>query len=157
MYAFRDMLAIALIVVVVGVASRGDADQISNYVKDGVAIGGADPVAYFTDNKLEAGSPDFTAEWNGVTWRFASAVNRDNFKSKPATYAPQFGGFCTVGTSFGKKIPIDPEQFKIVGGKLYLNSSSKAQSIFLHDETRTINRAESNWPNIETVPADKLQ
>ena len=69
MYAFRNMLAIAVMVVAVGIASRGDADQISNYVKDGVAIGGADPVAYFTDNKLEAGSPYFMAEWGfGEQW-----------------------------------------------------------------------------------------
>ena len=149
------VLAVSL-AVALPIGSIAFADQISNYVKDGVAIGGADPVAYFTENKSEIGSPDFTTEWNGVTWRFASAVNRDVFKSNAAKYAPKFGGFCTVGTGFGKKIPIDPEQFKIVGGKLYLNSSPKAQSIFLGDETGTINKAEGKWPDIENVPADKL-
>jgi len=146
-------LVIGLLCSLVGTAH---ADQISNYVKDGVAIGGADPVAYFTQNASVIGSPDFTAEWNGVTWRFASAANRDSFKADPAKYAPQFGGFCATGTSFGKKVPIDPTQFKVVDGKLYLNSSPGAQARFLGDEKGTIMKAQGIWPKIETVPADKL-
>ena len=147
------VLAIVLSFSAAGLAS---ADQISNFVKDGVAIGGADPVAYFTMNKSVMGSTDFSMDWNGVTWRFASAQNRDAFKADPAKYAPQFGGFCAIGASFGKKIPIDPAQFKVVDGKLYLNSGEKAQSMFLADEKGTISKAATNWMKIESVPADKL-
>ena len=132
------------------------ADQISNFTKDGVAIAGADPVAYFTMNKSVIGSADFTTEWNGVAWRFASAENRDAFKAEPAKYAPQFGGYCATGTAFGKKIPIDPAVFKIVGGKLYLNSSKSSQGTFLNDTPGIIMKANDNWSKIENTPADKL-
>ncbi len=132
------------------------ADQISNFTKDGVAIAGADPVAYFTMNKSVIGSADFTADWNGVAWRFASAENRDAFKANPAKYAPQFGGFCATGTAFGKKIPIDPAQFKVVDGKLYLNSGAGAQSMFLKDTSGMIMKGDGNWGKIENTPADKL-
>ena len=132
------------------------ADQVSNFVKDGVAISGADPVAYFTMNKSVIGTADFTTEWNGVTWRFTSAANRDAFKADPAKYAPQFGGYCTTGTAFGKKIPIDPTQFRVIDGKLYLNNSAAAQSVFLKDVPGMIAKANKNWTTIETVPADKL-
>jgi YHS domain-containing protein len=142
--------------VMLSFACPAHADQISNYVKDGVAIAGADPVAYFTQDTSVIGKPEFSADWNGVTWRFASAENRDAFKADPAKYAPQFGGYCATGTSFGKKVPIDPTQFKIVDGKLYLNSSPGAQSVFLKDTPTVISRAASAWPKIETVPADKL-
>jgi len=137
-------------------AGLAHADQITNFVQDGVAIAGADPVAYFTQNTSVIGKPGFSADWNGVTWRFASAENRDAFKANPTKFAPQFGGFCATGASFGKKVSIDPGQFKVVDGKLYLNHSPEAQAVFLKDEKGTIAKAETNWSKIETVPADKL-
>ena len=153
----RILKSLALMLsLILACMTTAHADQITTYVKDGVAIGGADPVAYFTKNTSVMGTADFTADWNGVTWRFASAENRDAFTADPAKFAPQFGGFCTTGASFGKKVPIDPSRFKVLGGKLYLNSSAKAQSMFLGDEKGTIAKAEGNWPKIETVPADKL-
>jgi YHS domain-containing protein len=153
----RTLRAFAIAAVFVAVSAVGAmADPISNYVKDGVAIGGADPVAYFTMGKPVQGVAEFKTDWNGVTWQFSSAANRDAFVAEPTKYAPQFGGYCAVGAAFGKKVPIDASQFKIVEGKLYLNSGEKAQSLFLGDEKGTIAKATGNWPKIETVPADKL-
>ena len=132
------------------------ADQITNYVKDGVAIAGADPVAYFTQNASVIGKPEFSVDWNGVSWRFASAANRDAFAANPQKFAPQFGGFCATGTAFGKKVPIDPTRFTVVNGKLYLNNSAGAQSVFNGDIQGTIAKANANWAKIEAVPANKL-
>lgn len=146
----------AVVALLFSVAGIAHADQISNFTKDGVAIAGADPVAYFTMNKSVIGSADFTTDWNGVTWRFASAENRDAFKAEPMKYAPQFGGFCATGTAFGKKVPTDPTQFKVVEGKLYLNSGAGAQSMFLKDTAGMIMKGQGNWGKIENTPADKL-
>jgi YHS domain-containing protein len=147
---------IAAITLLFSLAGASHADQISNYVKDGAAIAGADPVAYFTMNKSVIGSADFALDWNGVTWRFASAENRDAFKANPAKYAPQYGGYCATGTAFGKKIPIDPTVFKVVDDKLYLNNSASAAKVFNSDVPGTIAKANTNWTKIESIPADKL-
>ena len=48
-----------------------------------LAIRGYDPVAYFTDEKAVKGSRDFSHDWQGATWRFASAENRDLFAAEP--------------------------------------------------------------------------
>jgi len=64
------------------------------YTEDGLAIRGHDPVAYFTEGRPVRGSAEHVAEWNGATWQFASAQNRDAFLADPEAYAPQFGGFC---------------------------------------------------------------
>ena len=56
----------------------------------GTAIEGIDPVAYFTQKKPVEGSHQFSLDWDGATWRFASAKNRDLFKANPTKYAPQF-------------------------------------------------------------------
>jgi YHS domain-containing protein len=87
-----------------------------------VAIEGFDPVAYFTEGKAHHGSADFSTEWDGVIWEFASAANRDRFVKDPTAYAPQFGGLCTEGVAYGEiSVNLSPESFAIVDGKLYMN------------------------------------
>ncbi|MEZ5330609.1 MAG: YHS domain-containing (seleno)protein [Thermoanaerobaculia bacterium] len=67
----------------------------------GVAIDGYDPVAYFEDGAAIEGSKEWTAEWNGATWRFASAEHRDLFVADPEAYAPRYGGYCAWAVSMG--------------------------------------------------------
>ncbi|MEM6355700.1 MAG: YHS domain-containing (seleno)protein, partial [Pseudomonadota bacterium] len=75
----------------------------------GTAIDGTDPVAYFTEGKPVEGSSDFTHEWNGATWRFSSAENRDLFAGDPEKYAPQYGGYCAWAVAQGYTASTDPE------------------------------------------------
>lgn len=112
----------------------------------GLAIKGYDPVAYFTDGKPVEGSADFTFDWEGAKWRFASAGHRDSFAKDPARYAPQFGGYCAWAVSQGYTADIDPEAWKIVDGKLYLNYSPKVQKKWEEDAAGNIAKAEANWP-----------
>lgn len=112
----------------------------------GLAIKGYDPVAYFTDGKPVEGSSNFTHEWEGAKWRFASAEHRDAFAKEPARYAPQFGGFCAWAVSQGYTADIDPEAWKVIDGKLYLNYSPKVQQKWEEDAAGNIAKAEANWP-----------
>ncbi|HEY9889841.1 MAG TPA: YHS domain-containing (seleno)protein [Candidatus Obscuribacterales bacterium] len=118
------------------------------YVKDDVAIAGADPVAYFTDAAYVPGSADFAHEWGGATWYFASAANRDAFASNPEQYAPQYGGFCAWAVSQGYTAKIDPEAWKIVEGKLYLNYDKGIQAKWEKDIPGHITKADANWPAV---------
>ena len=153
---FIRLAALAGLAIAAAFATPAIADEISTYVFDGAAIGGTDPVSYHLQGEPLPGSDDFTTTWNGVVWKFSSAANRDAFIAAPETYAPAYGGFCTTGASFGKKVPIDPVYWKIVDGQLYLNNSSAAQEVFLKDERGTISRADANWQKIKDVSADKL-
>lgn len=105
------------------VLAQSDATRTKqfNLEKGGVAIQGYDPVAYFTAKKAMKGSAQFTTTYKGVTYRFASATNRDMFVKSPAMYEPAYGGWCAyaMGDS-GEKVEIDPETFEIRDGKLYL-------------------------------------
>ncbi|MEM6519196.1 MAG: YHS domain-containing (seleno)protein [Cyanobacteria bacterium P01_C01_bin.70] len=118
------------------------------FVEDEVAIAGADPVAYFTEEAYVPGSAEFTHEWSGATWQFASAENRDEFASNPEQYAPQYGGFCAWAVSQGKTAPIEPEAWKIVDGKLYLNYDARIQERWAQDIPGNIAKADSNWPGV---------
>ena len=116
--------------------------------KNHLAISGYDPVAYFTQAKPVAGDARFTATYQGATWRFASAANRDAFVKNPQAYAPQFGGYCALAVSEGATAKTEPENWKIVDGKLYLNYSDKAQEIWEKDIPGNIALGHKNWPAV---------
>lgn len=114
----------------------------------GTAIDGTDPVAYFTEGRPVEGSTSFTHEWNGATWRFVSAENRDKFKAAPEKYAPQYGGYCAWAVSKGYTASTDPNAWKIVDGKLYLNYNKDVQKQWEGDIPGNIAAADGNWPKV---------
>lgn len=116
----------------------------------GPAIGGYDPVAYFTDGKPEKGSEAFTAEWQGANWRFTSAEHRDLFQKMPERYAPQYGGYCAYAAAHDSVAKGDGAQWKIVDDKLYLNNNWFAQKLWQLDVPGHIVDSEKNWPSVQT-------
>lgn len=128
-----------------------------NVDKDNVMLHGYDAVAYQARNEAVPGSADFTAIWQGATYRFASAANRDAFVADPARYAPQYGGFCAMGVSLDKKFDGDPKLFRVVGGKLYLNVSPQAEKVWVKDIPGNIAKADGNWPAIQNKTPKELE
>lgn len=148
-------LAAAALLATLPLAAATAADE--HYLKDGGAAGGVDVVAYHTVGQPTPGSAQFTAEYQGQTWKFASAANRDLFVSDPARYAPAYGGWCSAGASKGKKVATMPQFWAIVDGRLYLNSSEVAhKNLFLADTAGTIRKGEMNWKVIYATPAGQL-
>ena len=140
----RFLVSIGMLVLTSFAASLSDPIN-----KDGqVAIKGYDPVAYFLQSSAVKGSPNFTHEWMGAKWQFSSAANRDEFAKNPEKYVPQYGGYCAYGVSRGHTVPVDPEAWKIVDGKLYLNYSKGVQKTWLGNTAGYIDQANKNWPGL---------
>ncbi|MGB7085269.1 MAG: YHS domain-containing (seleno)protein [Phormidesmis sp.] len=118
------------------------------FAKGSIAIRGADPVAYFTENRYVPGSADYTYEWANATWQFANPKNRDLFTENPEQYAPQYGGFCAWAVAEGYTAPVDPNAWEIVDGKLYLNYDARIQRRWQRDVPGNIARANENWPEV---------
>jgi YHS domain-containing protein len=118
------------------------------FEKDGVALRGYDPVAYFNAGQPTRGSAAYKADYKGSTFHFASQANRDAFAADPAKYAPQYGGYCAYGTAGGYKAAIDPAAFSVVNGKLYLNYNRDIQKEWSKDVPGYISKADKNWPAV---------
>jgi YHS domain-containing protein len=114
----------------------------------GIAIKGYDAVAYFEQSQAVKGSPSFVYQWNGAKWFFATQAHRDAFAKEPEHYAPQYGGYCAFGMSQGHAVPVDPEAWKIVDGKLYLNYNKDIQKEWFKDIPGHIKEADENWPKL---------
>ena len=112
---------------------------------DDVAIKGYDTVAYFKASKALKGNESFTFPWHGMTWHFSTKENRDLFAASPEKYAPQYDGYCAWAMTESRKAITDPEVWKIVDGKLYLNCSREAYEKWSRDIPGNIKKADMNW------------
>lgn len=113
-----------------------------------IAVGGHDPVAYFTEGMPVKGKAKFSTEYKSATFRFATAENLALFEENPEKYAPQYGGYCAWAVAEGKTAKGDPEYWKIVDGKLYLNYNKKIQERWEQDQASYIVKADTNWPEV---------
>ncbi|WP_293369243.1 YHS domain-containing (seleno)protein [Nevskia sp.] len=121
---------------------------------DGVAIRGYDPVAYFTESKPVKGADEFTTEWNGARWKFASAANRDLFLATPEKYAPQYGGYCAYGTAKGHLAPTQPAAWAVIDGKLYLNYNEQVRTRWKKDVIGYNAEADAVFPKLLSGPVE---
>ena len=140
-----------VIVALLGVwslAADGQNQPALNLASNGVAVKGYDVVAYATDGAATKGRAEFEYRWQGGIWRFANAANRDRFAADPARFAPQFGGYCSWAVSRGYTADIDPDAWKIVDGKLYLNYSRRVQRMWEQDVPGNIAKGAANWPGV---------
>jgi YHS domain-containing protein len=122
--------------------------------ESGYAVSGYDVVAYHGLKQVEIGQQqpeavpgkkDITAEFNGATWAFSSEANRDLFVANPEKYAPQYDGHCAYGVSQGGKVPANPNLWRIVDDKLYVNINPAVVGFFEEDIPGLLKVAETNW------------
>jgi YHS domain-containing protein len=148
--ALRAALVLALIVTVtVAVRSASAAVDPINKNIFGTALKGYDAVAYFKESRPVKGKDEFRHDWMGAKWYFANAANRDDFARNPEKFAPQFGGYCAWAVANGYTANIDPEAWRIVDGKLYLNYSKDVQKKWEVDIPGFIKLGNENWPKLK--------
>ena len=156
-YTVRLMSAIFAVVIVTACAETpGKVSQTkpveSLNLRQGVALKGYDPVAYFAEGAPAVGDPAIGYQWQGATWLFSTPAHRETFVADPARYAPQYGGYCAFAVSRGTTADADPGQWAIVDGKLYVNNNPFAKKLWDQDRPANIEAGELNWPLIPKFP-----
>ncbi|NQW08509.1 MAG: hypothetical protein HQ481_01310 [Alphaproteobacteria bacterium] len=151
----RLSLVVAIGIAIVAVYHGGDplspramapaAFETPVNARNGVAINGYDPVAYFLNGEAELGSSTYTTVWRGVEWRFVSGRHLALFRAQPARYAPQFGGFSVYGAAQGKAYDADPTLFDIIDGKLYFSHNERVRDLWLENPDGYIAEADRVW------------
>lgn len=98
---------VATIAVVALFATTAVAGEVVNVAgASRIAVGGYDPVAFFTDGKPTPGDPGITSTHKGAIYLFASKAHKTQFEANPEKYVPQFGGFCAYGAALGALFPV---------------------------------------------------
>ena len=146
---FLSFLALLLAALTPVAASAATASAPAvNVDAQGLALRRYDTVAFFTTGRPTIGSADHQTQWNGATWQFASAEALAAFRAAPERYAPQFGGYCAWAVSQHYLAPGDPNFWKIVDGKLYLNANARAKELWESEQAEAIVRGHANWPGV---------
>jgi len=147
-FPFVAVLALlAAVLFAVQDASAASQKVFTGLVK-GVAVGGHDPVAYFSNGKPMRGKQSISFNYNGALWRFSSEANRSLFAADPAKYAPQYGGYCAWAVSQGYTAKGDPAAWSVVDGKLYLNYNLEVRNTWNKNIPGNIAKADANWPQV---------
>jgi YHS domain-containing protein len=122
----------------------------------GFAIGGYDPVAYFTAGKAVPGNDKFQYTLNSSNWCFVNAGNKDAFVRSPRTYAPLFLGYDPYALARGTAVRGHPEIWSIYNGRLYLFQNPANKFMLLENPGKMLTIARGNWPallrNIPLAP-----
>lgn len=149
------VFTLLIAVLLIGASCQsGEKFKSMNVDSKNLAINGFDTVSYFDDG-LSAGDPKFSFVWKDATWHFKNGENLEKFKKNPEQYAPQFGGYCSWAVSQGYTANGDPNAWKIVDGKLYLNYNLKVKEKWEADQTKLIGDAVVNWEKFKTNPPTK--
>jgi YHS domain-containing protein len=139
---------LALVVFLVGlVGPVSAADKIlQNLNKEGVALQGYDPVAFFTVGGPVKGQAQFSSDYRGARYWFHSAKNKATFEANPAKYEPQFGGYCAYGVSRKALVDIKIDAWQIVDGRLLMQKNQGIRDDFNEDPAGNLKKADDYWP-----------
>lgn len=136
----------------IGEATK-DADARQGNLAEGVAIQGFDPVAYIEQGKAVPGARAIESSFRGVKYRFAAEGARRAFNANPVKYLPAYGGWCATAMAKGEKVEIDPKNFKVTSGRLFLfykGFFGNALTDWNKDEAALTRKADSNWRQVTT-------
>ena len=129
--------------------------QAADYQSSVTGVNGYDVVSYHNSKRPIRGNGHYLAVHNGVTYLFANKENLETFQETPDHFVPAYGGYCAFGVWVGKKFVGDPEVWRIVDDKVYLNLDARIQAEWLKDVPGKIDVANANWVKIrDKAPAD---
>ncbi len=134
------------------------AKSTANLDKNGVILEGYDPVSYFKVDLPVKGRPEFGFEQSGVKYLFSSAENLAEFKKSPEKYTPAYQGWCATAVLKNDKVEIDPLNYKITDGRLFLFYKTEGVAKWVYGDTKkvwekgepdNIKKADSNWSTLK--------
>jgi YHS domain-containing protein len=140
--------------IIVGFAFIGSGDSNLYNQKKGVVLGGTDVVSILNNKPCE-GVEKWSTKHEGLTYYFCSEINKSTFKKNPKKHVPAFGGWCAYAlTEKPQKVAINPENYKVVNGKLLLfyntwgvNTLEKWNT--WNDDQKYFKLAAENWAKLK--------
>ena len=117
-----------------------------------LALNGYDPVAYFTEKRAMLGNSQYQYDWDGITYRFASAKHLELFKGDPDRYLPQYNNWCAASVAKGVKVRGNPEYWLVVDGRLYLFGAPPGPGLMKADPVAMKSKANANWEKVSKSP-----
>lgn len=132
-----------------------------NVDETGLALQGYDPISYLEKSGPKEGRKEHSFVYRGITYRFANAENKAKFEAEPAKFEPPYGGWCAWAVIDGDKVEIDPMNYEVIDGRVYLfykgwlgNAKNKWDAkLKAEGSKKTVTAADTGWKKL--ADADK--
>ncbi len=149
----RLALAAILGVLLANSAAFGAGPSVWQDHATGLALGGHDPLTYYTEPAPRSGRADMELVWAGATWRFVNSGNRAAFERHPEVYAPRFAGYDLTAIARGHTTPGHPALWSRYKDRIYLFHSAANRRLWEADREAILAQAEATWPALAaTLP-----
>ncbi len=140
------------LVALVGVAVATSAFFLSDLsASANLQLKGYDPVSYFVSDAPTLGDSRYSVKHQGATYHFSNNENRTAFVNDPQKFMPEYDGHCSYGVSLGQKFDIDPQSYRIVDGRLFLQLDPGTRTLWMEAELENIRLADMNWPKLQAT------
>ena len=124
---------------------------------EGLALQGYDPLSYFDAKGPVKGDKKHASTFRGVTYWFSTDENRKKFDAEPQKWEPPYGGWCAFAVIDGEKVEVDPTNFEVIDGKVYLfykgfwgDAKSKWDKLVKGDAApKIVAKADAGWQKLE--------
>ena len=161
MFMKSTLTAIVSVAAITMASSAFAADEynVSNGITltgNPLGLHGVDPVSMFKADAPKIGDAVYTSMVDGVDYYFATEAAQKAFEADPAAFLPQYGGFCALGVSLGKKLDGDVRYADIVDGKLYLFVNDAIFAKYLENKETVLAQAAEQWPTIRNTAIENL-
>jgi len=111
-----------------------------------VEADGYDLVSYHIDAKAVEGSDKLSVQIDDVHYYFSSVEHQILFEKTPEKFLPKYGGYCAIGIAiYDRKYNVDPEDFLIDDGELYLFCPGEIDN-WITDKENLKKLADQKWP-----------
>lgn len=145
-----------LLLTLVAVVGLNAASLAADFRHSTPAVQGYDVVSYHTEKRPLRGNGNYVTSHDGATYQFVNKRNLKKFEANPEKYVPAYNGYCAFGVSVGKKFIGDPEVWRVVDGKTYLNLDVGIQNEWLKDTDGRIVTADKKWSEIKDKNPESL-
>jgi YHS domain-containing protein len=108
-------------------------------------LNGYDVVAYVSQDQALPGKPQFRADFEGVTYQFASAEHKALFQREPAKYQPAYHGYDATRMVYAIPELADPTVWRRIDGRVFLFADADSKAAFELDLAGNVALADKYW------------
>ncbi|MEM8500734.1 MAG: YHS domain-containing (seleno)protein [Pseudomonadota bacterium] len=149
MNTYRHFVFITFLsVLLVGCASSQSPlhRSVGSELPKNIGVHGYSPVSYFENNQAELGDKSHVYQYKNRVYYFTSAAQVETFEMNPEKYLPKFGDYCPYSLALGRRVGIDPTNFKVHDGELLLfHDRIELSTVDVDAQRDTFDKAEKEF------------
>ena len=118
-------------------------NRLDSSLPKNIGIQGYSPISYFEANSAQRGIADYNYTYKNKIYYFTSEQQIETFKENPKKYLPKYGQYCPYSLALGRRVGIDPTNFRVHNDELLLfHDDVELSTIDIPSQNNMIDKAD---------------